>query len=122
MPLPIITEADDLLLMLRDDPRRRAVAYGIIADAPRRPCVCEYPGEHVEGVGRILAVIESGSADDLLHAATKADVERDHAAWAACPIRCHPCTWSTFWVLPEHPEASNAPLPPQPDFGTVRRG
>ena len=121
MPLPVITEAADLLLMLRDDPRRRAVAYGSTGDVSRQPCVCEYPGERVEGVGRILAVIEMGSADDLLHAAIEADVQRDLAAWAACPIRCHPCTWSTYWVLPEHPEAQSAPLPPQPDLGTVHR-
>jgi hypothetical protein len=108
--LPTITEADDLMLMLRDDPRRRVVTYGWYRDhVPTRPCVCEYPDARIEGIGRILAVIERGSADDLLHAAIDADVREDLEAWAACPIRCHPRTWETIWIHPDHPEARNAP-------------
>lgn len=94
--LPTITDADDRVAMLCDDLRRRAVTYEYMADAPTRPCVCEYPGGRVEGIGRILAVIEHGSADDLPHVAPHADVRGDVEAWAACPIRCHPCTWLTI--------------------------
>lgn len=103
--LPTITEAADMLALLEASPRRRAVAYGHFADRPAMPCVCEYPSELSEGLGRILAVIEAGSADEMLQAAIDATERRDGEAWPACPIRYRPSRTATQWVHPGHEEA-----------------
>lgn len=77
---PTITEAADLLAMLAEAPRRRAIIFEPEADAAARPLVYEYPGELIEGPGWALAVIGAGSADELLHTAIEVDVRYDLAA------------------------------------------
>lgn len=107
--VPTIIEAADLLALLHEAPHRRAVAYQHFADHPAMPGVCEYDGERIEGSGRILAVIEAGSADDLLQYAIDVDVRRDLEAWAACPIRHRSTRSATIWVSPNHPDAPSRP-------------
>ncbi|MBE7200107.1 MAG: hypothetical protein INR70_20195 [Parafilimonas terrae] len=110
MTLPTITAAADLLAILEEAPRRRAVTYEALAEATERPRVYEYPGERMEGSGRALAVIEeAGSADALLNAAIEADVRYDLEAYAASPIRFLPGKADAAWVHPRHGEAPAAP-------------
>ena len=107
--VPTITEAADLLALLNEAPRRRAVTYRHFVDHAPRPGVSEYPDERIEGLGRTLAVIEAGSADDLLHYAVDVDVRRDLEAWAACPIRYRSTKSTTALVSPDHPAAPGRP-------------
>lgn len=106
---PTITEAADLVALLHEAPRRRAVVTQYFSDHRPQYGVSEYPGDRIEHDGRIIAVIEAGSAADLLNAAIDADVRRDLAAWSACPIRhCH-SRHATRWVHPDHPDAPITP-------------
>lgn len=110
MPLPIIAEAADLLALLDEAPRHRAVTYEPMAEAADRPRVYEYPGDRIEGPGRALAVIaEAGSANALLNAAIEVDVLHDLEAYAASPIRFRSGKDDAAWVHPDHGEAPAAP-------------
>jgi len=99
-----ITDAEALLAMLRENPARRAVE---MRDDEEAPAVREYKAEDFKR-GRFLAMIECGTANELLERAYNASFNKDAAAWASLPLRYGP--FCSIWVLPEHPEAPQAPL------------
>ncbi len=103
MKLPTITEAADMLTMLRADPVGRAIS-SLEVDGPEisRPAVVTV-SPNCKALA-VLAWIKPGSeAGLLLDTAYTADISADAATWAGLPVRYGP--HCSMWVLPEHPKA-----------------
>jgi hypothetical protein len=103
--MKIITDAEELLALLRENPARRAVELRHDED---RPAVREYKGDGFKR-GCFLAMIEEdGTANELLYRAYNASFDGEAETWARLPLRYGP--FCGTWVLPEHPEALQKPL------------
>jgi Domain of unknown function (DUF4145) len=102
---PRISDAADMLRLLRINPAKRAVVYANMPDDEYGRCVAEVDAR-VCAV-RVLAWLDDGSATLLLDAAYKADFGGDTTAWAALPLRYGPCC--STWVLPESLIAPSKP-------------
>jgi len=102
----IITDAEEMLSLLRADSVNRAVAYVRNADGDYERALVEVNSSCLPK--RWLAWLpDEGTAHDLLRAAYDADCNADSAAWAALPLRYGP--YCSTWVLPEHPRAPSRP-------------
>jgi len=103
-----VTETADMLALLREAPRRRVVSYLVLPDGFEGPCVCEFPGDALQGNARVVAIIgEGGTARPVLDQAYEADLAKDGPAWEALPLRYGP--HCSMWVLPDHPETPTVP-------------
>lgn len=103
-----VTETAEMLALLREAPRRRVVSYLVLPDGFEGPCVCEFPGETLQGNARVVAVIkEGGTACPILDQAYEADLAKNRLAWDALPVRYGP--HCSMWVLPDHAEAPAGP-------------
>ncbi len=97
-----ITDAEEMLSLLRDDPGNRAVAYVRNGDDDYERALVEVNSSCLPK--RWLAWLsDEGTAHDLLEAAYDADCKADSAAWAALPLRYGP--YCSTWVLAESPHA-----------------
>jgi|SRR6516164_896412 hypothetical protein len=101
--IPRIRNIGKLLVLLRESPLTRAVAY-VEGNLAVCDCANGDPGKPT----RPLAWIDdTGPARELLNKAYDADVARDASAWAALPLRYGP--YCSTWVLSEHPKAATKP-------------
>src|SRR5579863_8615454 len=93
----------ELLVLLRENPPTRAVAYvrGDIA-----VCDCT-TGDPARPTRPIAWIDDTGPARELLKKAYDADLGGDAAAWAVLPVRYGP--YCSTWVLAEHPQAPTKP-------------
>ena len=98
--IPTIHDVGELLVLLRDGPPTRAVAY-VGHDLAVCDCANGSPPRPIAWID------DPGSARELLNKAYDADLARDTSVWAALPLRYGPSC--STWVLPEHPEAPTKP-------------
>lgn len=103
-----VTETADMLALLREAPRRRVVSYLVLPDGFEGPCVCEFPGEALQGNARVVAIIaDGGTARPILDQAYEADLAKGGTAWETLPVRYGP--HCSMWVLSDHAEAPTGP-------------
>ena len=101
--IPTIRDIGELLVLLREDPLTRAVAY-INDDLAVCDCADGDPGRPIRP---ITWIDDTGPARELLNKAYDADLTRDASAFAALPLRYGP--YCSTWVLSEHPRAATQP-------------
>jgi hypothetical protein len=103
---PTISDADELLGLLRADPHFRGVVY--VNDESLAVCEFKDGDPRSRGYSRVVAwIAESGTAYDILVEAHANDGNPDMAAWLTRPLRHGP--YCSTWVLPEHPRAPEGP-------------
>lgn len=98
-----ISDTNELLVILREDLRARAVAY---VGEDLAVCDCA-DGNPAQLTGVIAWIDDAGAARELLDKAYDADCSSDAAAWATLPLRHGP--YCSTWVLSEHPQAPAKP-------------
>jgi hypothetical protein len=101
--IPRIRNVGKLLVLLRESPLTRAVAY---VEGALAVCDCA-DGDPGHPTRPIAWIDDTGGARELLNEAYDADVDGDAAAWAALPLRYGP--YCSTWVLSEHPKATIKP-------------
>jgi hypothetical protein len=97
--IPTIRDVGELLVLLRESPLTRAVAY---VEGDHAVCDCAN-GDPGCPTRTIACIDNTGPARELLTKAYDADIACDASAWAALPLRYGP--YCSTWVLSEHPQA-----------------
>ena len=98
--IPTIHDVGEMLVLLRDSPPTRAVAY-VGHDLAVCDCTNGNPARPIAWID------DTGSARELLNKAYDADLAGDTSVWAALPLRYGP--YCSTWVLSEHPDAPTKP-------------